>query len=368
MRILHVITSLRTGGAERLVTDLALRHGEDEVGVLLFDGTRTPLTEELEKGGVTVHSLGKGPRAMRNPLLLLRLARFLRKHPCDIVHTHNTSCQFLAALAHGHAALVTTEHNTSNRRRNWRWFRPVDRWMYGRYSRIICVGEETRQTLSAWLSRPELDAKMVVIPNGIDLHRIAGAAPAADLATGPGDASHKILMVSAFRPEKDQQTLIRAVKLLPETYRLFLAGGAETAESRRLLDACRALASSLGIADRVRFLGRRTDVPSLLAAADAIVLSSYHEGMSLSVLEGMASGRPMIASDVEGMRELVKDAGLLFPPGNAENLASLLRQVCENPEVAREIGRKCREKAQRYDIAETALRYDYIYKNAVGGG
>ena len=382
MKILHIITSLRTGGAERLVAELARRHHADgdEVEVLLFDGTRTPLFEELEKGGIPVHTLGEGFAAMSNPLLLPTLKRFLRKHPFDIVHTHNTSCQLLAAMVPG-ITRVTTEHNASNRRRNWRWFRPIDRWMYGRYCRIVCVGEETRRTLSDWLERPELDKKMSVIPNGIDLQRIVNASPAEDLCAGPSTSSgtgkaidsgsgtttssgtgpYKILMVSAFRPEKDQQTLIRAFERLPENYQLFLAGGAETPENQRIMDECKALAMSL----RVHFLGVRSDVPNLLAAADAVVLSSKHEGMSLSVLEGMASGKPMIASDVEGMRDLVGGAGLLFPQGDAEALATLIREVCENPEKAREIGRKCRERATQYDIAETANRYHALYEDVL---
>lgn len=379
MKILHIITSLRTGGAERLVAELAQRHQADgdEVEVLLFDGTRTPLVDELEKGGIPVHALGKGFAAMSNPLLLPALARFLRKHPFDFVHTHNTSCQILTAMVPA-LTRVTTEHGTMNRRRNWRWFKPIDRWMYGRYKKIVCVGEETRKTLSDWLDRPELDKKMTVIPNGIDLQRIVNASPAEELCAGPstgsgtgkaidsgsgtavssGTGSYKILMVSAFRPEKDQQTLIRAIQQLPEEYQLFLAGGAETPENQKIIDDCKALAKGL----RVHFLGVRPDVPNLLAAADAVVLSSKHEGMSLSVLEGMASGKPMIASDVEGMRDLVGGAGLLFPQGDAEALATLIREVCENPEKAKEIGRKCQERAMQYDIAETAKRYHALYE------
>lgn len=355
MRILHVITSLRTGGAERLVTELALRRKAlgNEVEVLLFDGTVTPLVTQLEKGGIKVHALGMGPRAMYNPLLLPRLAGFMKKHPFDIVHTHNTPCQILTALI-PRQTLITTEHNTLNRRRSWPWFRPIDRWMYGRYQKIVCVGEETRKTLSAWLNRPELDKRMTVIPNGIDLDRITSATPSEDL---PQHDGYKILMVSAFRPEKDQQTLLHAFQSLPEGYHLFLAGGAETPENRRLLEACKALAND----NNIHFLGIRSDVPALLAAADVVVLSSHHEGMSLSVLEGMASGKPFIASDVEGMRDLVSGAGLLFPQGDADKLAALIRHVCENPDLAREIGERCRKRAAQYDIVETAREYRQLY-------
>ena len=363
MRILHIITSLRTGGAERLVTELALRNGGDKVDILLFDGTRTPLMEKVEIGGVTVHSLGKGPKAMRNPLLLIRLARFLRKHPCDIIHTHNTPCQILVAFVSGRSTLVTTEHSTSNRRRNWRWLRTIERWMYGRYNKIICVGEQTRQALSAWLSRPELDKRMIVIPNGIDLDRYSRAKPNRN---GEPRICFDILMLAAFRPPKDHATLIRSMQLLPKEYQLQLAGDAETEEDRRILLHCKNLVRTLSLQDRIFFLGVRSDTPELIAASDVVVLSSFYEGFGLSALEGMAAGKPVIASDVDGLRDLVSDAGLLFPPGDAETLATLIRDICENPEKAREIGQRCKVKVRQYDIAETARRYKNLYLEVSG--
>jgi glycosyltransferase involved in cell wall biosynthesis len=361
MKILHIITSLRTGGAERLVVELALRlkAAGDEVDVLLLDGTQTPLTEELARGGITIHALGKGAWAMQNPLLLPALRRFLRKHPYDIVHSHNTSCQFLTAMVPG-ITRFTTEHGTSNRRRSWRWFRPVDRWMYGRYRRIVCVSEETRQNLSAWLGRPELDARMVVIPNGIDLGRISSAQPAPELIQDP---RYKILMVSAFRPEKDQMTLIRAMGLLPDDCLLLLAGGAELPAHKALLDACRQEAVALGLEDRVRFLGVRKDVPALLAASDLIVLSSRHEGLSLSVLEGMASGKPLLASDVEGIRDIVGGAGSLFSCGDVRALAETISQLRNNPYLAKIMAQRCRERAMAFGIEETMKKYRELYTN-----
>ena len=211
---------------------------------------------------------------------------------------------------------------------------------------------------------------MTVIPNGIDLRRISDATPAEDLLVGPSTSSgtdlHRVLMVSAFRPEKDQQTLIRAIAQLPENYHLFLAGGAETLENQRILDSCKALAKEQQ--DRIHFLGIRSDVPALLAAVDVIVLSSKHEGMSLSVLEGMASGKPLIASDVDGLRELVSGAGLLFPQGDAKALVARIREVCDNPGKAREIAQKGLARARQYDIAETARKYQALYKSVLMDG
>ena len=94
MKILHIITSLRTGGAERIVADLCpcLQKIGDEISVLLLDGTRTSLYDQLEHAGIHIDSLSKGWRAMRNPFLLPRLLRYLKNNAFDIVHSHNTFC------------------------------------------------------------------------------------------------------------------------------------------------------------------------------------------------------------------------------------------------------------------------------------
>ena len=359
MRILQVITSLRTGGAERLVVDLSkqLKLAGDGVEILLFDGTETALKSEAEAAGIPVRALSKGWRAMRNPLLFFKLTRFLRKNKFDIVHTHNTACQLLTSVSSCFVPLrlVTTEHNTDNRRRRWRWYRAVDRWMYGRYQRIFCVGEETKSDLAGYLDCDRLTEKLIVINNGIDVQKFIAAMPALDLAEVEG---HKILMVSAFRPQKDHPTLIRALQLLSPEYMLFLAGGSETDEDRQYLTRCKSLVSELELADRVYFLGVRSDVPQLLATADVVVLSTAYEGgTSLAALEAMFMGKPLLASDVPGVHDLVSGAGLLFPFGDERRLAELIRQVCEDPSFAAEVGAKCRARAADYDVAETARRY-----------
>ncbi|MDD6026783.1 MAG: glycosyltransferase, partial [bacterium] len=117
MKILHVITSLRTGGAEKLMVDLLprLRRKDDEVDLLLFDGTPTPFLRQLEDLGIRIFSLSIGENVY-NPMNIFRLRRFI--HGYDIVHTHNTACQLFVPLARlitrSKPLLFTTEHSTSN--------------------------------------------------------------------------------------------------------------------------------------------------------------------------------------------------------------------------------------------------------------
>ncbi len=364
MTVLYILTSLRFGGTERLVTDLLLhlRREGAEVALLLLDGTRTDLYEEVEASGIPVRSLSKGWKAMRNPLLLFRMVRFLRKNPFDVVHTHNTASQLLGAAASLFLPLnlVTTEHSTSNRRRSKVWLRPLDQWLYSRYRKIACVSEDTENALLAWL--PGLAPKTVVIPNGIRPERFRNSPPDPALSGTPG---YKVLMVAAFRDPKDQATLIRAFRHLPDRYRLYLAGGAETPEEQRRMQKCRDLVHMLGLDGQVLFLGVRKDVPALIAACDVSVLSTHYEGFGLSALEAMASGKPVIASHVKSLDTIVGGAGLLFPPGDATALSTLIREVCEDPEKAADLAEKGRQRAKLYDIAETARRYRILYENLI---
>ena len=359
MKILHIITSLRLGGAERMVSELLSRlcnRGHD-VELLLFDGTRSALYNSIEQEGVVIHILGKGTMQMWNPLHIFRLRKFLHREKFDIVHTHNTPCQLLTALAAGKDApmLITTEHNTFNRRRNWQWYVAIDRWMYGRYDSVICVGEKVKENLTARLCKNINFANIAVIPNGINLKCFIDVIPDTLLYSSKKEDEYIIIMVAAFRKQKDQPTLLRAVQYLPDNYTLWLAGDGEQKKE------CKKLANSLGVSRRVRFLGDRADVPQLLATADVVVLSSYYEGMSLSCIEGMVSGKPFIASDVEGLHDIVEGAGLLFPDEDHKRLAELIQQVCENKEYGSEVATRCRERAMQYDIENVVTNYEKIY-------
>lgn len=168
-------------------------------------------------------------------------------------------------------------------------------------------------------------------------------------------------MVSAFRKQKDQKTLIKAISHLPDDYRLMLAGEGE------LKGECEHLSRELGLEKRVSFPGIRSDVPALLASSDVIVMSSHYEGLSLSSIEGMASGKPFIASNVDGLREIVDGAGLLFEEGNDIMLAELIKKVCEDKIFAERIGQRCRERAGHYDISATVEGYGKVYESLIKG-
>lgn len=355
MRILHVITSLRTGGAEKLMVDLLprLKAKDLDVDLLLFDGTDTPFRREVEAAGIKVFDLGIGG-SVYSPLRLIRLLPFMRKY--DVVHTHNTAPQIFAALCRifSRTKLVTTEHGGSNRRRSIRSFKLIDKWMYNRYDRVICIAAKTEKNLCEYLGKCK--TKILTINNGVDIAKYSGATPSDELERLVPE-SRKLIMVAGFRWEKDQDTLIRALSLLPDKFHLFLVGdGVRRPELE-------ALTKELALDDRVHFLGLRTDVAELLHAADYVVMSSHFEGLSLSSVEGMAVGRPMLASDVDGLREVVGGAGILFPHSDSKALAARILDLDTNVEKYRTIASTCGHRAAQFDISAMAEKYSQLYSS-----
>ncbi|MDE6498831.1 MAG: glycosyltransferase [Muribaculaceae bacterium] len=357
MRILHFITSLRTGGAERLMTGLlpGLAAEGHDVELLVMDGTSTPFMEELQRAGIIVHALSHGASAMHNPLLAMRLRRFLKRGRYDIVHTHNTPCQILtAAVAPSDVTLVTTEHNTTNRRRRSKFLRGMDSRMYGRYKAIIACSEAVGQALAAY--RPETAPKLTVIENGVNLNAFRNALPAEDIVElFPGK---KILvMAAAFRPQKDHTTMLEALELLPERFSLVFAGDGST--RAEVEQSC----VRLGLSDRVFFAGNRSDVAAVMSAAWANVLSTHHEGLPLSAIEAMASGRPFIGSDVPGLREAITPGALIVPHASPHALAEAVLAIESDEIKYSEVANSCLERSNHFDIAHTIEGYNTLYKN-----
>jgi len=358
MRILHVITSMDTGGAERLMVDLLplLSDRGHDIGLLLFNGVDTPLKASLAAKGVKIFELAKTGSVddqwvIYNPLNVFKMMKLIKNY--DIIHTHNTACQLYVPMAkilcRSRATLMTTEHNTTNRRRNMGWFRPIDRWMYGRYAAIICISDQAHDNLEQYIgSSPTLHT----IYNGVKINDFEKPVKRID-----NQQQFVITMVAGFRKQKDHETLIKSMLRLPDNYLLQLVGRGETEQD--IKDLCH----SLGLESRVSFLGVRSDVPEILEKSDVTVLSSHWEGLSLSSIEGMASGRPFIASDVDGLHEMVGGAGVLFPRGDEKALAGAIRGLCENPTRYHEVAIACQQRAKCYDISKMADGYDNLYRS-----
>ena len=353
MRILHVITSMKSGGAERLLVDMlpSFRNGgKNQVELLLFDGADMPFLRELESRGIKIHKLSQ-KELFYDPRHIFRMVPYMSRY--DIIHTHNTSPQLFTPIAKllsfTTKKLVTTEHSTNNRRRGKWWLKPIDKWMYNRYAAIVCITEQARHNLEEYIGQRD---NIYTIINGLDTSRFAQ--PIKDIT---GHESFVITMVARFRPEKDHKTVLEAMKLLPENYRLQFVGDGEGDREDKVKGIC----TLLGLDDRVTFMGACSNVPEILAQSDVAVMSSLWEGFGLAAAEAMAAGRPVIATDVTGLRDVVNGAGLLFPVGDAQALANEIKRLCGSPEEYQSVARRCQERASHYDISKTISKYLNLY-------
>ncbi|MFK7058810.1 glycosyltransferase [Flavobacterium oreochromis] len=359
MKVLHIINSLRIGGAEKLIVDsLGLYSQFDvEVDLLLLNSDQTPFLEKLKKtykGNVFISKI----KNCYSPLQILEIKKYLRKE-YEIIHVHLFPSLYWVALAkfifRTKSKLVFTEHNTGNRRLNNYWFRKIDKIIYSIYVRVIAITPQVKDELIEKLKLKE--EKIEVIYNGIDIIKFQKSSPYSKGFFFRGDK--KILIqVSRFEIQKNQKTLIKSLSLLPEEYVLLLVGEGEMKKEN--IELCQ----KLGVADRVKFLGIRMDVPELLKTADIVVQSSHWEGFGLVAIEGMASGKPVVVSAVSGLKELVENYGLLFKKEDENDLVKKILSL-RDIEYYEEIANKCSKRALDFQLNFMVKNYIQVYKNVL---
>lgn len=355
MKILTVINKLDVGGAENLSVDLCnhFLHEKYRVDVLALKDADSFVKRKL-KDDVQYRFLTTGN--IYNPLLIFRLIGIVKKY--DIVHVHLFPAIYWVIIASffgkGQAKIVFSEHSVFNRRRNSGIFRMLDRFLYRSLDKIICVSEGARQALLGHIG-DDFDSKIIVINNGIDITKFKHA-PKTHNEFFKKDA-FVVMQVSSFRPQKDQQTLIASMLNLPETIKLILVGDGELRKGLEIY------VKENKLSERVKFLGARSDVESLLQLSDVVVLSSKHESFGIAIVEGMAAGKPVIASDIVGLREIVCQYGLLFEKGNYKHLSELIRKLYSDREFYNEISMRCASRAEMYSLGKTVDKHVTLFNN-----
>jgi glycosyltransferase involved in cell wall biosynthesis len=334
---------------EKLLVDFA-RHtdrGRFELEFVSLCG-RGPLAEDLESCGWSVTALDARPGV--RPSLILRLARLFRSGNIDVVHTHNTKPLLYGSLAARLAGVRRVVHSRHGQRyhasrRQTALFRLATHLT----NCVVCVSND-----SAQLSAKEGTAqkKIRTVWNGIDIWRFAYAGPK------PGGPA---VMVGRLSPEKNVDGLLRAAALagqMSPSFRLMIAGdGPCSADLKEL-------AAELALGDRVRFLGEVRDVPALLLGAGLFVLPSLTEGISLTLLEAMARGLPVVTTRVGGNPEVVVEGetGFLVAPRAPVELARAMIALHLAPDVGRQMGIAGRARVERhFDIRRTVRAFESLY-------
>ena len=361
MKLLQVINSLSPGGAEKLIVDAVIKYYKKGaiVDILLINKTSSPFIDKLKDyPEINIFSLGENINVY-NPIHIIKFGVFFKNY--EVVHVHLFPALYWAAISTMFRKktyrLVYTEHNTVNRRRRLKIFKIFDKIAYKQFDHIISISDSVDISLKKHLGSKFKN--IIKIYNGIDLEEIYNAKsyPKKDINLSPNDIA--ILQVSSFTAQKNQVTLIKSLIHLPENFNVLLAG--EGSMKKNLIE----LTNELGLDKRVHFLGVRKDIPNLLKSVDVVVLSSHFEGLSLSSVEGLASGKPFIASDVPGLTEVVKDAGILFEDNNDKELAYQIKMLCTDEKQYFNIANKCQKRAKMFDINNMTNKYLELYNKNI---
>jgi len=365
MRIVYVLTSLGMGGAERQALALAGRMAGrgDTVAVLAL---KPKLAEEWPTTlPVCYLNMRKNPISLLAGLIMGR--RFLCEFRPDLLHSHSFHTNILARLlklAVPATTVLSTVHNIcEGGRLRMTAYRLTD----GLSCLTTLVSEAAAQRYLRL--KAVFQGRHVVVTNGIDTVEFAPIAERrARMRAWMGAADGEFIWLAAGRiaPAKDYPNLLRAFALVqaacPEA-QLWIAGEVAGAKIKRAGGFAAEIVSS----DRVRWLGLRRDMPGLLDAADGFVLSSAWEGMPLAVGEAMAMEKPVVATEVGGVRELVGEAGVIVPPRDSDALAAaMLDLMRRTPEERRALSRCARERIEsNFSMDSRADEWEALYRRVL---
>lgn len=348
MKILHVITSLEIGGAQRLLSDLLpLQVKTEDVALLVYERVDNDFERKVVDAGVKIISLDE--HNFHNPSVIIKMRKIFKEY--DVVHAHLFPTVWWASLAARglKVKMVYTEHSTSNSRRGKWYLRPIEQFMYARYNKIISISKQTQDALCSWLKSK--DERFVVIYNGVDIARFASVKKPL--------IPKSLIMVSRFASSKDQETVIKAMKQIDTEASLRFVGDGEN------LEHCIRVAEELGLSDRVQFLGARSDVAELVAESYIGIQSSNWEGFGLTAVEIMACCKPVIATNVDGLKQVVEGAGEVFQLGNVNELAVRVNALLKDETYYQRCAEACRKRASQYDIQQMVDKYLKVYQEIV---
>lgn len=365
--VLYLLNNLSTGGTQRIVSELATHLDERRFKVSLAAVTATPpekidpaLIGQLEAHGIPIHSLERtGSAKTLDPVG--RLYRLLRSEAVDVVHTGVFQPDFYGQVA-GYLARTPVRVRTFHVTQQWP---DSSRWI-GRLSEPLLKHLATHNTAVSTACREAVARDIGLAPERIRLIPNAVAiAPSGDRAAirrALGfDERPVVAIVGRLAREKRHDTLLRAAQRLeahPRRPLFAIVGDGELRpELERQVD-------ELGLGDSVRFLGCRADVRTLYHGFDVIVNASSLEGLSMTLLESLAAQKTVVASDIPGNREIIRDGatGLIFEVGSVDGLAAALRRVLDDPGLARRLATNGYELVRsEYGLDRMVQRYEALY-------
>lgn len=351
--------NLGSGGAEKLIYDMALEFKKRNLdfSVILLTSIGDIYGKKLEEAGIDVIYLSD-KWDIYSPKNIFRLKKILKDY--DVVHTHTYTAQLWTAFASlfldKKKKYITTEHSTHNRRREKKYFKYIDKWMYSRYNKIVSITEATQNNLKKWLGDKK-ESKYFIINNGINLDNYFNTKPIDRKLIDKNISQNDILisMIGRFSEQKDQETLIKSMQFLNEIYKLILLGDGDSTKEKKIVQ-------ELNLENRVYFLGYKSNIAEIVKSCDIAVLSSYWEGLPLALLESMALGVPTLGSNVQGIKDIIGDDGVVFERGNSKELAEKIEYYINNKDEYEKLSKLGIEKSKRYSLEEMVEKYLKTYE------
>lgn len=383
MAVMQVVSNLEVGGAQEVVRTLAdflARNGCVSVVCSFSDG---PLRTEIERHGIPVEILPERRHSVvALPLFLHEMTRtrralaaLVKKYGVDVIQTHLLrSLDFLVLSLQSRSGPLVfwTFHNAlfdlrEDHLEKHKWLlkpkRTAHHLLYQLGSRVvsglIAVSEDVRAAVLDTMPGIQRD-KISVISNRVDVSRYGKSRRRDEIRAelGFGEAEHLMTVMAILKTQKGHAVLLNALAKISARHphlHVLIAGDGELRENLE------SQAREMSLEGQVHFLGTRKDIPDLLSASDSFVLPSLWEGMPMALIEAMASGLPVVATDVSGTREVMVhgETGLMVPPGDAEQLARAIDQILLDPARARAMGAAGRRRIEASFSAQTQAK-EYI--------
>jgi len=379
-QVMHIVFNLELEGAQESVCTLAEYWPLDKYLLTVCTFRDGPLRSRIEKSGIEVKILRPSRYTIANvPLFLVEmwrirreLVRLIKACKIDLIQTHILGPVDFIVLSlrcsTGLKAVLWTIHGVDSLPQRTGRFLQIRRIVFRRLYRLlasqvngfIAVSDGVRQAIIDQVG--SIHHKIFTIKNGVNIKRFQQHGDKKTLCAQLGINEHAnlVLAVGRLGEEKGHRYLIEAVATVmavhPNTHFLFAGEG----ELRNELEA---LAQKTGCLKNIHFLGSRNDVPALLAAADLFVLPSLREGLSIALLEAMAAGKPIVATDVAGSNEVLNsETGFIVPPHDSPSLAEKIGQILGNPAKANALGQAAKKHViTNYSAENQVAQYLGLY-------
>ncbi len=391
LNVMHIILNLEIGGAQEVVRTLVEYLASDDCQPIVCTFKDGPLRQDIERSGVYVEVLpARRHSVVALPLFVVdmvgtwrALARLVKKHQVDVIQTHIVrSLDFLVLCLRYTTPLrvvLWTFHNvsfelTASQLAKYPWMlgpkKLSHRLLYRLTSRLvdgfIAVSDDVKKAMLEIIG--PIGDKVIVICNGVDTQKYRQMVDKRFVRAQLGLASDTRLIasVATLKEQKGHRYLIEALASIvpqhPDVHVLFIGDGPLRGELQLQV-------RRLDLDDHIHFLGNRQDVPELLAASDLFILPSLWEGLSMALLEAMATGLPIIASGVSGTTQVMVPGvtGLLVPPGDASELTGAITQLLSDHERAQAMGFAAKRRVEaQFSASKQAQEHVALYRQLCG--